>query len=125
MNNNILDFFISLYNTELYPENSILMPAIPVQKIILIEYRPYASSTLRIHHTEINNYSIDEINLIAKNIGKTLLDIDIDIDNAIADGIVIGRENGYFNYKSKLINYNILATKNSHDGIDINISFSS
>lgn len=123
MNNNILDFFISLYNTELYPENSILMPAIPVQKIILIEYRPYASSKLRIHHTEINNYSIDEINLIAKNIGKTLLDIDI--DNAIADRIVIGRENGYFNYKSKLINYNILATKNSHDGIDINISFSS
>lgn len=121
MNNNILDFFISLYNTELYPENSILMPAIPVQKIILIEYRPYASSKLRIHHTEINNYSIDEINLIAKNIGKTLLDI----DNAIADGIVIGRENGYFNYKSKLINYNILATKNSNNGIDINISFSS
>lgn len=123
MNNNILDFFISLYNTKLYPENSILMPAIPVQKIILIEYRPYASSKLRIHHTEINNYSIDEINLIAKNIGTTLLKIDI--DNTIVDGIVIGRENGYFNYKSKLINYNILATKNSHDGIDINISFSS
>lgn len=123
MNNNILDFFISLYNTKLYPENSILMPAIPVQKIILIEYRPYASSKLRIHHTEINNYSIDEINLIAKNIGTTLLKIDI--DNTIVDGIVIGRENGYFNYKNKLINYNILATKNSHDGIDINISFSS
>lgn len=123
MNNNILDFFISLYNTKLYPENSILMPAIPPQKIILIEYRPHASSKLRIHHTEINNYSIDEINLIAKNIGTTLLKIDI--DNTIADGIVIGRENGYFNYKSKLINYNILATKNNHDGIDINISFSS
>lgn len=122
MNNNILDFFISLYNTNLYPENSILMPAIPVQKIILIEYRPHASSKLRIHHTEINNYSIDEINLIAKNIGTTLLKIDI--DNTTTDKSVIGRESGYFNYKSKLINYNILATQTTDNGVDINISLS-
>lgn len=123
MNNNILDFFISLYNTKLYPENSILMPAIPPQKIILIEYRPHTSSKLRVYHQEIENYSTDEINLIAKNLGTTLLNIDI--DNTTTNESVIGRENGYFNYKNKLINYNILATKNSHDGIDINISFSS
>lgn len=123
MNNNILDFFISLYNTKLYPENSILMPAIPPQKIILIEYRPHTGSKLRVYHQEIENYSTDEINLIAKNLGTTLLNIDI--DNTTTNESVIGRENGYFNYKNKLINYNILATKNSHDGIDINISFSS
>lgn len=123
MNNNILDFFISLYNTKLYPENYILMPAIPPQKIILIEYRPHTGSKLRVYHQEIENYSTDEINLIAKNLGTTLLNIDI--DNTTTNESVIGRENGYFNYKNKLINYNILATKNSHDGIDINISFSS
>lgn len=123
MNNNILDFFISLYNTKLYPENSILMPAIPPQKIILIEYRPHTGSKLRVYHQEIENYSTDEINLIAKNLGTTLLNIDI--DNTTTNESVIGRENGYFNYKNKLINYNILATKNSHDSIDINISFSS
>lgn len=124
MNNNILDFFISLYNTKLYPENSILMPFIPAQKIILIEYRPCIGSKLRIHHEEIKNYSIDEINLMAKNIGTTLLNIDIDIDNTTMDKNFVGRVSGYFNYKSKLINYNILATKVTNDGTDINISFS-
>lgn len=122
MNNNILDFFISLYNTKLYPENSILMPAIPVQKIILIEYRPHTGSKLRVYHQEIENYSTDEINLIAKNLGTTLLNIDI--DNTTTNESVIGRENGYFNYKSKLINYNILATQTADNGIDINISLS-
>lgn len=122
MNSNILDFFISLYNIKLYPENSILMPAIPAQKNILIEYRPHIGSKLRIHHQEIENYSIDEINFIAKNLGTTLLNIDI--DNTTTDKTVIGRENGYFNYKSKLINYNILATQTTDKGIDINISFS-
>lgn len=122
MNNNILDFFISLYNTKLYPENSILMPAIPPQKIILIEYRPHTGSKLRVYHQEIENYSTDEINLIAKNLGTTLLNIDI--DNTTTNESVIGRENGYFNYKSKLINYNILATQNADNGIDINISLS-
>lgn len=124
MNNNILDFFISLYNTKLYPENSILMPAIPPQKIILIEYRPHTGSKLRVYHQEIENYSTDEINLIAKNLGTTLLNIDIDIDNTTTNESVIGRENGYFNYKSKLINYNILATQTADNGIDINISLS-
>lgn len=122
MNNNILDFFISLYNTKLYPENSILMPAIPPQKIILIEYRPHTDSKLRVYHQEIENYSTDEINLIAKNLGTTLLNIDI--DNTTTNESVIGRENGYFNYKSKLINYNILATQTADNGIDINISLS-
>ena len=122
MNNNILDFFISLYNTKLYPENSILMPAIPPQKIILIEYRPHTGSKLRVYQQEIENYSTDEINLIAKNLGTTLLNIDI--DNTTTNESVIGRENGYFNYKSKLINYNILATQTADNGIDINISLS-
>lgn len=122
MNNNILDFFISFYNTKLYPENSILMPAIPPQKIILIEYRPHTGSKLRVYHQEIENYSTDEINLIAKNLGTTLLNIDI--DNTTTNESVIGRENGYFNYKSKLINYNILATQTADNGIDINISLS-
>lgn len=122
MNNNIQDFFISLYNTKLYPENSILMPAIPPQKIILIEYRPHTGSKLRVYHQEIENYSTDEINLIAKNLGTTLLNIDI--DNTTTNESVIGRENGYFNYKSKLINYNILATQTADNGIDINISLS-
>lgn len=122
MNNNILDFFISLYNTKLYPENSILMPAIPPQKIILIEYRPHTGSKLRVYHQEIENYSTDEINLIAKNLGTTLLNIDI--DNTTTNESVIGRENEYFNYKSKLINYNILATQTADNGIDINISLS-
>lgn len=122
MNNNILDFFISLYNTKLYPENSILMPTIPPQKIILIEYRPHTGSKLRVYHQEIENYSTDEINLIAKNLGTTLLNIDI--DNTTTNESVIGRENGYFNYKSKLINYNILATQTADNGIDINISLS-
>ena len=122
MNNNILDFFISLYNTKLYPENSILMPAISPQKIILIEYRPHTGSKLRVYHQEIENYSTDEINLIAKNLGTTLLNIDI--DNTTTNESVIGRENGYFNYKSKLINYNILATQTADNGIDINISLS-
>lgn len=122
MNNNILDFFISLYNTKLYPENSILMPAIPPQKIILIEYRPHTGSKLRVYHQEIENYSTDEINLIAKNLGTTLLNIDI--DNTTTNESVIGRENGYFNYKSKLINYNILATQTADNGIDINIYLS-
>ena len=122
MNNNILDFFISLYNTKLYPENSILMPAIPPQKIILIEYRPHTGSKLRVYHQEIENYSTDEINLIAKNLGTTLLNIYI--DNTTTNESVIGRENGYFNYKSKLINYNILATQTADNGIDINISLS-
>lgn len=122
MNNNILDFFISLYNTKLYPENSILMPAIPPQKIILIEYQPHTGSKLRVYHQEIENYSTDEINLIAKNLGTTLLNIDI--DNTTTNESVIGRENGYFNYKNKLINYNILATQTADNGIDINISLS-
>jgi len=124
MNSNIdiLDFFIFLYNFKLYPRNSILMPAIPPQKIILIEYRPYTGSKLRVYHQEIENYSTDEINLIAKNLGTTLLNIDI--DNTTMNESVIGRENGYFNYKSKLINYNILATQTADNGIDINISLS-
>lgn len=122
MNNNILDFFVSLYNTKLYPENSTLMPSIPAQKIILIEYRPYTGSKLRVYHQEIENYSTDEIDLIAKNLGATLLNIDI--DNTTTNKSVIGRESGYFNYKSKLINYNILATQTNDNGVDINISLS-
>lgn len=121
-NIDILDFFISLYNFKLYPRNSILIPAIPTQKNILIEYRPYTGSKLRIHHQEIENYSIDEINFIAKDLGTTLLNIDI--DNSTTDKSVIGRVSGYFNYKSKLINYNILATQTTDNGVDINISLS-
>ena len=56
------------------------------------------------------------------NNGKT--GINIDIDNTTTNESVIGRENGYFNYKSKLINYNILATQTADNGIDINISLS-